>query len=119
MHRFMTSANSISEIFCPKLNPPEINRIHHFLTLPNKTEKCLCIRFLCLSVCLPVLHLILVNILQLSLNLCMLFISDRKWTVLKMMCVALRVRLHTKVFRDISVYGEGIIKAYCYIYILH
>ena len=41
-----------------------------FLTLSNKVEKCLCIRFVCLSVCLsvcPSVHaLTLINILQIS-----------------------------------------------------
>ena len=53
----------------------------HFLTLSNKVEKCLYIRFICLSVCLSVLHaLTVVNILQMCLNLYILFISDIEWT---------------------------------------
>ena len=50
-------------------------------------DKCLCIRFVCLSV-----HtLTFVNILQMSWNLHMLFIFDTKWTVLKMLCMGLMV----------------------------
>ena len=69
----------------------------------------------CLSVCNltyinvgPSVHaLTLVNILQMSLNLYMLFISDIEWTVVKMVCMGLRVRLqiYTNVFRYIKAYG--------------
>ena len=68
-----------------------------FLTLSRKVKKWLCIRFVGLSVCLPVrssVHaLTVINILQMSLNLHMLFISDIEWTVLKMICIRLSVRL--------------------------
>ena len=36
---------------CPSLNAI-LTSFHSFLTLSNKVEKCLCIRFVCLSVCL-------------------------------------------------------------------
>ena len=51
--------------------------------------------------------LTLVNIFQKSRNLYMLFASDIKWTVEKMVCMELRIRLqrHTKVFWCIKVYG--------------
>ena len=57
--------------------------------------------------------LTLVNILQMSWNWYMLFISDIAWTVLKMVYVRLMVCLqrHTKVFRYITVYGEKRFKA--------
>ena len=83
-----------------------------FLTLSNKVEKCSCIRFVCLSVrpsvclsaCLSVRALTLVNILQMSWNWYRLFIYDIAWTVLKMVYIRLMVCLqrHTKVFRYIK-----------------
>ena len=53
--------------------------------------------------------LTLVNILQMSWNWYMLFISDIAWTVLKMVYIRLMVCLqrHTKVFRYITAYGGG------------
>ena len=44
--------------------------------------------------------LTVVNILQMCFNLYLLFISDIEWTVLKMPCTVLSVRLqrHTKIF---------------------
>ena len=51
-----------------------------FLTLSNKVKKCLCIY---LYICLSVRTLTLLNILQMSSNLYVLFISDIAWTVLK------------------------------------
>ena len=56
---------------------------------------------ICLSVH-PFVHaLTVINILQMSLNLYMLFISDIEKTVLKMICMGLSVCLQrqTKVFR--------------------
>ena len=77
-----------------------------FLILSNKVEKCLCIRFFCLSVSTSVHALIVVSILQMSLNLYMLFISNIEWTVLKMICIELGVRLQrrAKVFPYILAY---------------
>ena len=83
-----------------------------FFTLSNKVKKYLYIRFVCLSVrpsLYPSVHtLSLVNILQKSWNLNMLFISDIAWTVLKMVCMRQTVYLqrHTKIFRYIKAY-EG------------
>ena len=65
------------------------------------------------SVCLsvhPFLHaLILLNMLQMYWNLFMLFISDIEWSVLKMLCIRLKIRLQrqTKVFWYITAYGRG------------
>ena len=74
----------------------------------------------CLSVCLSVHALTLVNILQMSWNWYMLFMSDIAWTVLKMVYIRLMVCLqrHTKVFRYITVYGEENFKGYLNIFIL-
>ena len=65
--------------------------------LSNKVEKCLCIQFVCLSVCHA---LILVNIYQMAWNLNMLLMSNIAWTVLKIVYMGLMVHLqrHTKVF---------------------
>ena len=65
------------------------------------------------SVCLSVRVLTLVNILQMSWNWCMLFISDIPWTVLKMIYIRLMVCLqrHTKVFRYITAYGGKCLKS--------
>ena len=54
---------------------------------------------ICLSVRPFVRALTVVNILQMSLNLYMLFILDIEWRVLKMICMGLSVRLqrHIKV----------------------
>ena len=84
-----------------------------FLTL-SKVEKCLCIRFVCLSVRLSIRALTLVNILQMSWNWYMLFISGIAWSVLKIVYIRRMVCLqrHTKVFRYITVYGEKRFKAY-------
>ena len=88
-----------------------------FLTFSNKVEKCLCIRFVSLSICLSVRlsdhALIHVNILQISWNWYMLFISNITWTVLKMICIRLMVCLqrHTKVFRYITAYWGKMFKA--------
>ena len=63
----------------------------------------------------PSVHaLTLVNILQMSWNLYMLFIVDIEWTMVKMVCMGLRVRLqrHTKVFRYIKAYGGKFFKTY-------
>ena len=57
--------------------------IESFLALSNKIEKCLCIQFVSLSICLSVPVLTLVNIFQISWNWCMLFTSDIAWTILK------------------------------------
>ena len=67
------------------------------LILSNKVEN---VYALGLSVCPSVHILSVVNILQMSLNLYMLFISDVEWTILKIICMGLWVRLqtHTKVF---------------------
>ena len=83
-----------------------LNCVTWFLTLSNKVQKYLYIWFVCLSV-RPSVHA--VNILQMFLIFYMFFISDIEWTVLKMICMALSVRLerHTKVFRYISAYGGG------------
>ena len=64
--------------------------------------------------------LTLVNILQMSWNWYMLFISDIAWTVLEMVYIRLMVCLqrHTKVFRYITVYGGKILKAYFNMFIL-
>ena len=89
---------------------------YFFNTFQKSWYKCLCIRFLCLCV-----HaLTLLNILQMSWNWYMLFISDTAWTVLKMVCIRLMVCLkrHTKVFRYITVYGGKILKAYFNMFIL-
>ena len=89
-----------------------------FLIISNTIEKRLCIRFVCLSVCVRSF----VNILQTSLNLQILFISDIKWTILKMICMGLSLRSqkHTKVFRCISAYrGCEVFKVSCIIFILH
>ena len=62
-----------------------------FLTLFSKVKKCLRIQFDCLYV-----HaLTLLNILQMSYNSCMLFISDTEWTVLKVVCMGLMVYLQS------------------------
>ena len=76
------------------------------LTLSSKVEKCLCIRFVCLS-----FHaLTLVNILQTSWNLNMLFISDKAWTVLKMVYIRQMVCLqrHTSLPIHYGLWGEKI-----------
>ena len=55
----------------------------------------------------PSVHALnLLNILEMSWNLHMLFISDIEWTVVKIVCMELRVRLlrHTKAFRYIKAY---------------
>ena len=80
------------------------------LTLSNTVEKCLCIRFVCPSVCLSVRALTLINILQMSWNWYMLFISDIAWTALKMVYIRLTVCLkrHTNFFRYIKAYGGKI-----------
>ena len=95
-----------------------------FLTLFNKVEKYLCIRFVRLFVRSCVYTSTFVNILQMSLHLCMLFISDIELRVLKMICVGLSVRLqrHSKVFLYISIYRRGgvkVFKVYCNIFILY
>ena len=79
------------------------------LTFSNKVEKCFCMRFVNLSVCSPVISLILINILQMPWNLCMLFIFNMEWTALKMIYKGLKVRLqrYTKIFRYIAAYGGG------------
>ena len=64
----------------------------------------------CLSVCLSVRRsvraLTLVNILRMFWNLEMLLISDIEWSVLKILCMGLKVHLqrHTKVFRCITAF---------------
>ena len=77
-----------------------------FLTLFNKVEKC---NAFGLSVCPSVHALTVVNILQMSWNLSMLFISDTAWSMLKMIDIRLIVHLqkHTKLFRYISAYWGG------------
>ena len=50
----------------------------------QKVEKYLYMRFVCLSVCPSMHSLTVVNILQISLNLYMLFISDIERTILKL-----------------------------------
>ena len=64
----------------------------------------------CLSVRPSVHPLFLANVLQMFLNLQMLFISDIEWSVLKMSFMLLKVRLqgHTKIFRCITAYGKKI-----------
>ena len=71
-------------------------------------------------ICLPVQALTLVNILQLSLNLYILFISDIAWTILKMVCMRVMIHLqrHTKVFQYIMAYEEKIFKEYFNMFIL-
>ena len=88
-----------------------------FLTLSNKVEKCLSIRFVCLSVC----ALTLVNIFQTSWNWYILFISDKAWTVLKMVYIRLMVcrQTYTNVFRCITTYEWKMFKAYFNIFRLH
>ena len=75
-----------------------VNCVTWFLALFNKVEKCLCIRFVCLSVRPSVHALTVVNILQISLH--MLFISDIEGTVLKMIRMRLSVLLQTQKFSD-------------------
>ena len=62
----------------------------------------------------------LVNILQMSWNWYMLFISDIARNVLKKVYIRQMVCLqrHTKVFRYITVYGGKILKAYFNMFIL-
>ena len=70
--------------------------IYHFST---KLKKGLSVR--------PSVHdLTLLNILQMSWNLCMLFTSDIEWSILKILCTGLKVcqQRHTKVFRYIMTY---------------
>ena len=59
------------------------------------------------SVCLSVHALTLVNILQMSWNLYVLFISDVALIVVKMVLIELMDRLqrHTKIFQNIIIYG--------------
>ena len=61
---------------------------------------------------LSVHDLTLVNILQMSWNRCMSFISGIEWTALKMVYIRLMIylRKHTKFFRYITVYGGKYIK---------
>ena len=77
----------------------------------------------CLSARPSVDGLNVIDILQMSLNLYMLFISDIERTVFKIICMAISARLQsrTKIFRCISAYrGEGkVCKVYCNIFILH
>ena len=67
----------------------------------------------------PSVHVLtLVNVLQMSWNLYMLFISHIKWTVNKMVYMGLKVRLqrHTKVLRYIKAYAQKNLKrisTYC------
>ena len=67
----------------------------------------------------PSVHaLTAVNIFQMSLNLYMLFISDIEWTVLKIMCMGLRVRLMGRANFSNTFWPLGGIKIYCNIFTL-
>ena len=59
------------------------------------------------AVCLFAHALTLVNILQTSWNLCMIFISNRAWALLKIVYKGLVVGLQrrTEVFQWITAYG--------------
>ena len=84
----------------------------------NKVEKYLSIRIVCLSV-RPSQHaLAFENVLQMSLHLYIILISDVEWSVLKMIYMGLRVCLqtHTQVFRYSSAYGEGSFFIATYLY---
>ena len=74
----------------------------------NKTETCLCIWFVCLSVCC----LNLVNIFQMSWIWYMLYIFAIAWSVLKMVCIRPMVCLqrHTKFFDALWPIGEKCLK---------
>ena len=61
----------------------------------------------CLSVHVTEHALTLVNILQMSWNLHMLFIFDIEWTVLKKVCMGLTVR-HRDIQRDLGFVYRGI-----------
>ena len=98
-----------------KYNECTFNCIWWFLTFSNKVEKRLGNRFIRLSV-----HTI-VNTFQMSWNLCMLFISNIEWPVLKIVYMGLKIRLkrHTKLFRySTANWGENF-KAYFKIFMLH
>ena len=90
----------------------------YFLTFSNKVEKCLYSQFVCLSALVSVCARSKsvcgrVNVLQMSFNLYMLFISDIAWTVQKMvdMRVMIRLQRHAKVFQYIMAYdGEKCLK---------
>ena len=61
----------------------------------------------------PIVHaLSLISSLQISWHLYMLFIFDAKWTILKMICMELKVYLQrrTKVFWCITAYGKKMLK---------
>ena len=73
------------------------------------------------SVCLSVHALTFAIILQMSWNSYMLFTCNIAWTVLKMLCIRLLVRLrgHTKFFQYITAYGSKFFKAYNSAFIFH
>ena len=72
---------------------------------------------ICLYICPSVHALTLVNILQMSWNWYMLFISDIAWNILKMVCIRLMICLqrHTKVY---NLWGK-MFKVHFNIFILH
>ena len=77
------------------------------------------IHLVCLSVPPSVLSLTLINVLQTSWNLYVLFIFGIEWIVLKMICIWLRFRQqrHINVFRCIWANGEKFLKCFlAYLY---